>query len=99
MFHQTRPDTICSDTGFSVIYTGRFTLDYIEGEKKTLVFIEPLPGGQSRIVSPEKIIKWTNINGDAAGFISDQKRLEIIANINQVFQYEHPGDVIDISCS
>lgn len=89
MFTWLNKQGVQSDRGFVVQVTGRFTIEYREGEQTIAVPVEfsVSQGGTCVIIDPHAFHRWDN---DTSGLmIPLEKQREILANFKEAMEFQN----------
>ena len=85
MFTWLNKQGVCSDQGFVVQRTGRFSAEYREGGKKITFYVENgLTGGSHCIiVGPNAFIRW-----DDGTPIKQERQILIFQNVKEAVEFQ-----------
>ena len=89
MFKWLNKQGVESDKGFIVQVTGRFSIDYIEGDKVISIYIEPTRLSPSKfgvVIHPEAFKNWDN-----GELIPKHKQNDILKNFTEAMEFQNIG--------
>ena len=88
MFTWVNKQTVQSDAGFVVRFTGRFSAEYLEGTRKmSLQIADGLSGGKPCVcVRPDAFKRWDGDSADTQ--LSDDKQKQVKENFRAAVEFQ-----------
>lgn len=85
MFTWLNKQGVKSDAGFTLQFTGRFTAEYLEGERKVSLDVEDgsSDGAPCVIVDPSAFERW-----DDGTPIAPEKRAQLFQNLKEAVEFQ-----------
>jgi hypothetical protein len=96
MFKWINKQGVESDDGFVVQFTGRFTVQYREGERVLTLFVEAgglIDGMREEAIDPSAFERWDG--NPSEQMISRDERARLIKNIYDAFEFQGLRLVVD----